>query len=130
MSTNRAMAFIDGENLTMRYQAMLAKNNNPIADNIVVPDVLAWNPRGLTIFPYIELLRATYYTYAVGSDEQIDEWKTKIRGISYTYRSDRGSFTYSGSMIRVARHYCYSVCPQASGRMAFTGESTAFTTPT
>jgi uncharacterized LabA/DUF88 family protein len=98
MSTNRAMAFIDGENLTMRYQAMLTKDNKPHANNISVPDVLAWNREALNAFPFLEMIRATYYTYAVGSDEQLELWKNQIRGFSYSYHSDKGSFSYSGSM--------------------------------
>jgi uncharacterized LabA/DUF88 family protein len=92
------MAFIDGENITLRYQAMLTKDKEPHTSNVCVPDVLAWNPTALNAFPFLELIRATYYTYAVGSDEQIEQWKTTIRSIPYTYRSDKGSFTYSGSM--------------------------------
>jgi len=90
------MAFIDGENLTMRYQAMLTKGNVPLVDTVSVTDVLAWNPKAINAFSFVELLRATYYTYAVGTDEQIEKWKTEIRKFPYKYRSE--SFRYEGSM--------------------------------
>ncbi|HEV7746446.1 MAG TPA: NYN domain-containing protein [Pyrinomonadaceae bacterium] len=96
MSTNRAMAFVDGENITMRYQAMLTGKSIPLLNNICIPDVLAWNPSALSVFPFLEIIRATYYTYAVGTDEQLSQWATQIKGINYTYRSDKGSFTYAG----------------------------------
>lgn len=63
----RLMAFVDGENLVCRFQAMKEAGRIPHDDVLHIPDVVAWRPRtiqaGLTI-----VLRTTYYTCTTGGD--------------------------------------------------------------
>jgi uncharacterized LabA/DUF88 family protein len=90
------MVFIDGENLTMRYQKMLEEGLTPNKNNIHQKDVYAWNPSVISVIPFLEVLRATYYTYAVGSDEKLQQWANELKQSQYTYRGDKSDFAIGG----------------------------------
>jgi uncharacterized LabA/DUF88 family protein len=94
VANRRTMVFIDGENLTLRYQNMLAAQRTPTPQTIHKQDVYAWNPSVLQVFPNLEILRITYYTYAVGTEEQIDIWANELKQNSHTYRADRNDFAF------------------------------------
>lgn len=67
----KTMAFIDGENLVMRYQAMLTEGADPKAEVTHVLDTVIWHPRLMDACYTHCLLRATYYTYVVGDIDRI-----------------------------------------------------------
>jgi hypothetical protein len=76
------MVFIDGENLTLRYQDMQASGRIPHANVVHKKDTFVW--RGGTIKLDLNLvLRATYYTYAFGSEEQVEIIRNHLKGISF-----------------------------------------------
>jgi uncharacterized LabA/DUF88 family protein len=76
------MLFVDGENLTMRAQA-LTKDGKFVLDqgNLYLPDTYVWMPRyGPDFVSRLSLadlqervLRAYYYTSVVGDDEKLNE---------------------------------------------------------
>jgi len=74
--------FVDGENLVARYQAMLKEGREPQPHVVHRRDVLVWwagvvQP-GLNV-----VIRATYYTYVVGSDEAATAAAEAIRGLTF-----------------------------------------------
>jgi uncharacterized LabA/DUF88 family protein len=82
--SNKAIAFVDGENLVMRYQEMLANGRVVKSDNVAlssgghrsqpivthVPDCFVWSPLifGTTS---IDLIRINYYTHVVGDAAKV-----------------------------------------------------------
>ena len=77
------MAFIDGENLVCRYQAMLALGRSPSDEVKHRRDIYAW---GLgTIHPGLNVVqRATYYTYAFGGHNVDQEVACEIQALNFT----------------------------------------------
>lgn len=68
----RMMVFIDGENLVLRYENMLAEGAKPTTLIEHIPKVFVW--RANTINPDLHvILRTTYYTYATADDKKINE---------------------------------------------------------
>ncbi|MEI2646943.1 MAG: NYN domain-containing protein [Candidatus Competibacter sp.] len=70
---SRSIVFADGENLTFRYQEMLAAGKIPRQDTVHVVDTFVWNSR-LTRSNYEALdnvIRVHYYTSATGDHDKI-----------------------------------------------------------
>lgn len=65
MSIPKTFIFADGENLVMRYQAMLAQGHRPKKGIKHIPDVFVWHP-GITTWSVMDLQRVTYYSSATG----------------------------------------------------------------
>jgi len=79
----RMMAFIDGENLVCRYQAMLVLGRLPTDEVKHRRDIYAWGVG--TIHPGLNVvLRATYYTYAFGGHNVDQEIAREIQSLSFT----------------------------------------------
>lgn len=68
----RILAFIDGENLTARYQQMVKEGYQPLIEDGLVhePDSFVWVP-ALTRWTEMDLIRVTYYTSVVGDDDKV-----------------------------------------------------------
>jgi uncharacterized LabA/DUF88 family protein len=90
------MLFIDGENLTMRYQSMLEKGKKPHPNNIHEKNVYVWNHSTVSAIPFLEILRVTYYTYAVGTEEKLQDWANELKKSEYAYRGDKSDFKIGG----------------------------------
>ena len=85
----RMMVFIDGENLVCRYQDMIAAGRRRNDDTRHLKDVFAWAPRA--VWPALNVvLRATYYTYAVGSDEIQLEIAGQIQALTFVQYNPPG----------------------------------------
>lgn len=84
----KMMVFIDGENITHRYQDMINKGYQPKNDGKIkhIKDVCVWH-NDITLINRIidkhEIVRAIYYTYATGDDIKIQEIVGTIK--SYTF---------------------------------------------
>ncbi len=78
----RMMVFVDGENLVMRYQSMLGKGATPRADVTHVPNVFVWSSDSIWRQQHV-VLRVSYYTYAVGSHDRIEEIEREIKALSF-----------------------------------------------
>ncbi|MDQ3685212.1 MAG: NYN domain-containing protein [Acidobacteriota bacterium] len=79
----RTMLFIDGENLVFRYQQMLEAGYIPSNSVVHEQDVFVWNPPGPFLARQHIILRATYYTYATGSDEYIYSVKDTLKQLTH-----------------------------------------------
>jgi uncharacterized LabA/DUF88 family protein len=83
------MVFIDGENLVARYQGMLKDGRTPLPEVRHRKDVYTWSQGA--VWPGMSVvLRATYYTYAVGSDEVILEAANEIRTLTFAQYNPPG----------------------------------------
>ena len=81
-SLGRLMVFVDGENLVARYQAMLKEGRTPSHEVWHRPDVYAWSHG--SVWPGMCIVqRATYYTYAVGSDEIVLQVAEEIKALTF-----------------------------------------------
>jgi uncharacterized LabA/DUF88 family protein len=68
--SKKTVVFVDGENLVLRYQEMLASGHVPRKCVRHVPDCFVWSPK---IFETtgIDLIRINYYTHVVGDDAKV-----------------------------------------------------------
>src|SRR5262249_8214302 len=79
----RAMLFVDGENLAIRYGALLKDRNVQPKSNIEYePNVLVWNKdlnciQGQSIF----VVRKYYYTALSGDYSQIEDIEKRLKGL-------------------------------------------------
>ena len=78
------MIFVDGENLTFRYQEMIKGGKKPAKNVVHIPDIFVWHPE-ITTPSYLELRRVSYYTSMVADEPAIEDTKQKIGRISYEY---------------------------------------------
>ena len=87
MSIPKAMIFIDGENLVMRYQAMLEQGYEPSDGIIHEPDYFVWHPK-ISTNTLLDLIRVLYYTSAVGDENKITAAKKRIAEVHYQFHSE------------------------------------------
>lgn len=80
--TRRMMAFVDGENLTMRFQGMLAKKLEPSSGTKHEPDTYVWHPSALVV-DSVDIVRVSYYTYVVGDNDHLKEVNRTIRDLTW-----------------------------------------------
>jgi hypothetical protein len=66
----KVLAFVDGENLALRYQASLAAGRAARTNASHVPDSFVWSPR-VTRWSGMDLLRVQYYTSVVGDEGEV-----------------------------------------------------------
>ena len=83
MTFDAALIFVDGENLTIRYQEMLRTGRVPAPDNIHIPDCFVWNQRVLDDH-FWNLKRVSYYTSVVGDDSRVREVREKIASVIFS----------------------------------------------
>lgn len=78
------MIFADGENLVVRYQAMISTGRVPSDDISHIPDILVWHRSFSGLVTMEEVIRATYYTYVVGDDLKVQKVREEIRKLQFT----------------------------------------------
>jgi uncharacterized LabA/DUF88 family protein len=81
--------FVDGENLTIRYQALLKEGRVAKPSVVHIPDVYVWQP-DLSSSGIIgtDVLRINYYTSLVGDDGLLAETEARIAGQRYRGHGD------------------------------------------
>ena len=79
----RMMVFVDGENLIFRFQSMLEKGWVARDDIAHIQDVLVWSNWCGGVTNFFRVLKATYYTYAVGDEKTIDSIRGEIRKLEF-----------------------------------------------
>jgi uncharacterized LabA/DUF88 family protein len=89
MDTNRVIIFIDGENLTARFQAMVALGRQRKAGVIHEPDTFVWMPE-LVNYGAWRLTRICYYTSVVGDEVHLNELSERMSAIRYDYQQGFG----------------------------------------
>jgi len=98
MEMPRAMMFIDGENLCMRYQALLAEGKTPKADVQHEEDCYVWHG-DMTATGFFNFSRVNYYTSVVGDDEKVSKLKETMGRIKFICQPETRP---AGSSIRAS----------------------------
>jgi len=87
MALVKSIIFVDGENLTLRYQAMLASGRIALPTISHIPDVFVWSAafandpiQGINT----DTLRINYYTSAVGDEDLIASVRSRIAAHTYS----------------------------------------------
>ena len=86
MNTDDTLIFVDGENLTLRYQDMLAAGRTPLPGNLHVPSAFIWNQAVLDANIW-NLKRIAYYTSVVGDDPRVREVRNQIARTNFTCKT-------------------------------------------
>ena len=66
----KVVAFVDGENLVLRYQDMLKVGHTPKETVVHEPDSFVWSP-DVTLWTDMDLVRVIYYTSVVGDSDRV-----------------------------------------------------------
>ena len=82
-SFRRMMVFIDGENIVMNYQKLLDERSSPKDSVKHLQDVYVWEENSIINPGLHNIIRAHYYTYAIGSEEKIHEIENEIKKLWY-----------------------------------------------
>lgn len=89
MALVRSILLVDGENLTMRYQAMLAEGRVPKAGVKHSRDVYVWQSSlGGTAIINTDLIRINYYTSVVADDDGVNRFRSEIGEFTYHVDGD------------------------------------------
>jgi hypothetical protein len=88
MALVKSIAFIDGENITMRYQALVEAGRVPRPDVVHVPDVFVWYPQIGRPVINTDIIRISYYTSMVGDSEAVNEMSERIASQWYHGHGD------------------------------------------
>lgn len=95
----RAMIFVDGENLAIRYGKMLKeRKKRPCADTVCVPNVLVWS----TALSFHQsntpaVMRKYYYTAVQGDHPKVNEVEIRLKSLGietprvFKKNKDKGS---------------------------------------
>lgn len=91
MNLPRAMCFIDGENIVMRYQAMMAEGALPNRQVVHESDCFLWHPK-ISMWSMFDFVRINYYTSTTGDAPRIEALKNKISSTEYSasYTHEKG----------------------------------------
>jgi len=90
MSLPRSILFLDGENLVMRYQEMIASGMEHDARVVHIPDVFVWHPNIIRFHELRKVIRVACYTSIVGDEVRVIEAKRTIAQNSYMSIADDG----------------------------------------
>lgn len=82
MNVDECLIFVDGENLVLRYQEMLAAGRQPLPDNIHIQDCFVWNQRVLNESMW-NLKRISYYTSVTGDEARLREVREQISATKF-----------------------------------------------
>jgi uncharacterized LabA/DUF88 family protein len=83
----KVMAFIDGENLTARFEAMVADGKEPKTDSVIphatlvkhLPGLLAWHPNTIHEMYLGDVLeRAYYYSTFSGAEQELEQFSATV----------------------------------------------------
>ncbi|MBL8419023.1 MAG: NYN domain-containing protein [Dechloromonas sp.] len=101
MALPRAILFVDGENLTMRYQAMLRDGARPREAILHRPDTYVWREQlTRSRFRSLEkIVRTYYYTSAAGDEDLVNTVRAELARIRYSSRGDDGGM--SGQIVPI-----------------------------
>ena len=98
------LIFVDGENLSMRYQEMIkagrtpapahggpfpgrrwarSPRRTPAPDNLVIENCFVWNNRILQDHQW-KIKRLSYYTSVIGDDDKVNEVRQQISSTVFT----------------------------------------------
>ncbi|MEK6288067.1 MAG: NYN domain-containing protein [Acidobacteriota bacterium] len=61
-----------------------------------IPDIFVWHRETIVERVRVEIIRATYYSYAVGTDQQFQEWSNQIKTNAYDFVGAQGQYVGGG----------------------------------
>ncbi len=88
MALVKSILFVDGENLAMRYQALVESGRQPKPSVIHIPDVFVWQHALGSAVINTDVLRVNYYTSMVGDDDAVAATKDLISAQRYFGHGD------------------------------------------
>lgn len=80
----RTIGFVDGENLVMRYQAMIEAGAVPKKDVSYERDCFVWHDV-ITRWSMFDFIRINYYTSTTGDSVRVEKVKDVISDVEYSY---------------------------------------------
>jgi uncharacterized LabA/DUF88 family protein len=83
----KVIAFIDGENLVMRFQDMVESGRVPKAGVVHVKDRFVWSS-GMTLWTRMDLIRVNYYACVVGTHEDMELISQQIGNTTFTCQGE------------------------------------------
>jgi uncharacterized LabA/DUF88 family protein len=86
------LIFVDGENLSIRYQEMIKAGRIPAPDNIVIDKCFVWNPR-ILMHQLWNIKRLAYYTSVVGDDDKVRTVREQISSNIFSCQDGRSQQT-------------------------------------
>jgi uncharacterized LabA/DUF88 family protein len=86
---SKSMIFVDGENLTYRFQAMVKDGKTPRAAVEYQPDTFVWT-NGIVRHSAWHLIRVSYYTSVVGDEPKVRSVEEQLKAIQYNYSGGSG----------------------------------------
>jgi uncharacterized LabA/DUF88 family protein len=97
--TPRSIVFVDGENLTFRYQEMVAAGRIPHQGTAHIADTFVWNSNVTrSRFDALEnVIRVHYYTSATGDHDKIASLQEKLS--QQTFVSPNGGSFHHGQVV-------------------------------
>ena len=87
--SDKTTILIDGENLLVRYEAMIANGATPKSDTIHKPGVFVWTHEITKMFLY-DLIRVSLYTTFVGDERAILDINNEIASLQYKFTTPSG----------------------------------------
>lgn len=84
--TDKTIILIDGENLLLRYEAMVAGGKTPKSSVTYSPGRYTWAPEITETYKF-NLARVSYYTTFVGDNDAIEQLNNEIASQEYEYQS-------------------------------------------
>lgn len=89
MVQSQAIIFVDGENLTYRFQAMVDEGRKPKTTTQHEPDTYVWMPEIVTYSGW-RLTRVSYYTSVVGDEVRLQQLADQLASVRYDYAAGFG----------------------------------------
>ena len=89
MRTNRTLIVADGENLVLRFQALLAEGAQQTEGTRYQKDTYVWHPN-IVSYDFMDIVRVSYYMTYVGNAETDAALKKTINEVKYSSRAHRG----------------------------------------
>lgn len=83
----KVIAFVDGENLLLRYQEMLRSGRRPRADVVHVENRFVW-AKGMTRWTRMDLIRVNYYACVAGAREGVEDLSKQIATTTFTCQGE------------------------------------------
>ncbi|MRX07309.1 NYN domain-containing protein [Pseudoduganella sp. FT25W] len=84
MEMQRTIGFADGENLVMRFQAMVEAGAIPKNDVVHERDCLVWHPE-ITRWSMFDFVRFNYYTSTTGDMPKVNALRDSICNVEYEF---------------------------------------------
>lgn len=90
MSKTKVMFFVDGENLSARFQAMISGGRRPLPGVTTEGDKSFLWSSGFTRHSLWQVIRVSYYTTFVGSHDEMNEFSRVIASTRYEFSGGFG----------------------------------------